>query len=191
MATVRIAQGLNSAAKLAAVARRLRKAPRTILRQIDTSHLEQVMRRHIEDITPIGEGKEGGHLRDQWRTRKDPTEFTMRVELYSLWERASERKQTRLRSVELGSRAVEITVKEDFAFRSNLIIEGYGRGRRKTRRLIRPWVFFQEGDIINRTARAGLNLLGQTKAWLPTQLPALKARVRQTLDDMLSGKAQL
>lgn len=148
------------------------------------------MEEKARELTPEGDGKEGGHLRDSWKTKKEATEYTMRVTLYSMWERLGKRKQARLRSVEEGSRAVNIIVKEDFKFRSELIIEDYGR-KATRRRLVRPWVTFEAGDIINRTARPGLHVLAQVKSWLPREVANVRAQAHAALDDLIAGRERV
>lgn len=181
---VSVKGALNAANTLKALANRSRKAPVDLMQRLPVREAEKIMLRMAKELTPVGKSKQRGELglKESWRTKVDPTRYTLRISLYSMLEKMGKRQQARLRSVELGNQFRRLTVKEDFKFRSEMQVRT--KNKRGWKR-IRFWTFLSEGDVINRPSRRGLHIMDEMRQRLPQALSPIRERIRERLQQQL------
>lgn len=184
VSVVKVRGAMLSGMKVKALARRLRQSPRAVLDELDTARLSTKILAYVEKITPKGPSKDRGEvpLGKSWKTERTYTQFTVRLELFSILAQLNKRSRTRLYSVERGNRQMKWVARHGFSFQGTMDYQQTGRQRKKS---AVTWAHIAQGTIMNRPARPGLHILDQVREWLPLQTSITKDKMYAKMAAML------
>lgn len=121
---------------------------------------------------------EFGHpLFEGWEVNIERTSDSVGFSLQYPEAEENERLRTVLDSLNLGSRAYTYVAQDDFAFLDT-------RGKGEDGKF--PWTFIHEGQTVSHSARAGLEYIDKTYAFIAEELmPQIRAEIRQRAQDIL------